>query len=187
MTPHELLLGGQKSGKSRTAEARAAAWLARGGGREALLLATALAGDDEMRLRIERHRQDRAQRVPALATLEVSAALGAALRQHSAPQRLIVIDCLTLWLTQLLMPLDGPVPAADEVATQIDQLCAALPAAPGPVVLVSNEISLGVAPLGRETRAFLDALGSLHQRVAALCPHVTLMVAGLELPVKRSA
>lgn len=187
MTPHELLLGGQKSGKSRTAEARAAAWLARGEGREALLLATALAGDDEMRLRIERHRLDRARRVPALATLEVSTALGAALRQHSTPQRLIVIDCLTLWLTQLLMPLHGPAPSADDVAAQVDQLCDALPAAPGPVVLVSNEISLGVAPLGRETRAFLDALGGLHQRVAALCPHVTLMVAGLELPVKRTA
>jgi adenosylcobinamide kinase / adenosylcobinamide-phosphate guanylyltransferase len=187
MTMHELLLGGQKSGKSRTAELRAAAWLAQGRDCEALLLATALAGDDEMRARIERHRQDRALRVPAMSTQEVGADLGAALRQHGAPQRLIVIDCLTLWLTQLRLPLHGPAPAADDEAAHIDTLCAALAAAPGPVVLVSNEIGLGVMPLGSETRAFLDALGLLHQRIAALCPRVTLMVAGLELPLKRAA
>lgn len=186
MTTHELLLGGQKSGKSRTAETRAADWLARGEGREALLLATALAGDDEMHARIERHRRDRARRVPALATQEVGAELGAALRRHSAPQRLIIIDCLTLWLTQLRLPLQGPALTADGEAAYIEALCAALAAAPGPVVLVSNEIGLGVMPLGPQTRAFLDALGLLHQRIALLCPQVTLMVAGLELPLKRA-
>src|SRR5881392_4119496 len=105
-TMHELILGGQRSGKSRCAERRAAEWLATPG-RSAVLLATAQAGDDEMRERIARHRADRGRRVPGLATDEVPLELASALRRHSAPQYLVVIDCLTLWLTNLLMPLHG--------------------------------------------------------------------------------
>lgn len=188
---HELLLGGTRSGKSRCAESRAAAWL-QTPGHQALLLATALAGDDEMQARIDRHRIDRAQRVPALQTREVPHDLPAAVREASTPQRLLVVDCLTLWLTQALMPPDIPPPGGaplDAAAWQVQQdaLCQALHDAPGPVVLVSNEISLGLAPLGREVRQFLDALGWLHQRVAAECARVTLMVAGLELRVKPCA
>jgi adenosylcobinamide kinase/adenosylcobinamide-phosphate guanylyltransferase len=193
---HELLLGGTRSGKSRCAESRAATWLQQPG-HQALLLATALAGDDEMQARIERHRSDRAERVPALQTREVPHDLPAAVREASTPQRLLVVDCLTLWLTQALMPLQSvplqhgplqrqPLDAAGWLQQQ-DALCQALRDAPGPVVLVSNEISLGVAPLGREVRQFLDALGWLHQRVAAECSRVTLMVAGLELRVKPCA
>ena len=180
---HELLLGGARSGKSRCAESRAAGWLA-GRGRQALLLATALPGDDEMRERIQQHRIDRARRVPALQTLEVPHDLPAAVREASTPQRLLVVDCLTLWLTQALMPLSGPPLDATGWQRQQEALCQALRDAPGPVVLVSNEISLGVAPLGRELRRTLDALGWLHQRVAAECARVTLMVAGQELRVK---
>jgi adenosylcobinamide kinase / adenosylcobinamide-phosphate guanylyltransferase len=189
---HELLLGGTRSGKSRCAESRAATWLQRPG-HQALLLATALAGDEEMHARISRHRIDRAQRLPALQTLEVPHDLPAAVREASTPQRLLVVDCLTLWLTQALMPAvplaDPADPAAAEAAwlQQQDALCQALREAAGPVVLVSNEISLGVTPLGREVRRFLDALGFLHQRVAAECSRVTLMVAGLELRVKPCA
>lgn len=183
---HELLLGGTRSGKSRCAESRAAAWL-QAPGRQALLLATALAGDDEMQARITRHRVDRAQRIPALQTREVPHDLPAAVREASSPQRLLVVDCLTLWLTQALMPLQGAPLDSAGWAQQQDALCQALRDAPGPVVLVSNEISLGVAPLGREVRQTLDALGWLHQRVAAECQRVTLMVAGLELPVKPCA
>lgn len=179
----ELILGGGKSGKSRCAELRAAQWL-QDGGHRAVLIATALPGDDEMRQRIARHRADRAQRVPALQTLEVPPDLPAALRSVSAPDCLLVVDCLTLWLTQLLMPLAGAPIDAGECQRQQDTLCAALREAPGPVVLVSNEIGLGVAPLGREMRQFLDALGSLHQQVAAACERVTLMVAGIEMRVK---
>ncbi|MEF7615538.1 bifunctional adenosylcobinamide kinase/adenosylcobinamide-phosphate guanylyltransferase [Aquincola sp. MAHUQ-54] len=182
---HELILGGQKSGKSRTAEARAAAWLAVPG-REAVLLATALAGDAEMAERIARHRADRALRVPGLRTLEEAADLPGALAGASAPQRLVVVDCLTLWLTQAAMPLPphGPAPDAAALAVQRARLCDALAAAPGPVVLVSNEIGLGVSPMSREVRAFIDALGLLHQAVAAACARVTLVVAGCELHVK---
>jgi len=181
---HELILGGAKSGKSRTAEERAAAWLAGPPRREALLLATALAGDDEMAQRIDRHRAARAARVPALGTVEVGRDLAAALHSHGAAHRLLVVDCLTLWLTQCLLPPLGP--GLDEPAWLVREadLLAALTACPGPVVLVSNEIGLGVLPMSREARRCIDALGLLHQRVAAVCRRVTLMVAGQPLTVK---
>jgi len=180
---HEFILGGQRSGKSRCAETRAAQWLQRSPAHEALLLATALPHDDEMRERIARHRADRAERVPRMQTLEVAHGLGAALRAQSTPRRLLVVDCLTLWLTQLLMPPGPPLPPA-QVQAEEAVLLQALRDAPGPVVLVSNEIGLGVMPLGAETRQFIDALGRLHQAVAGACETVTLMVAGLPLQVK---
>lgn len=181
---HELILGGAKSGKSRTAESRAATWLAAGGAHRATLLATALAGDDEMATSIRRHQQDRAARVPALATQEVPRALATALLAHSTPQHLLVVDCLTLWLTQCLLPPDGP--ALDDAAWHREQqaLLDALPACSGPVVLVSNEIGLGVMPMSRAARACVTALGRLHQQVAERCARVTLMVAGCALAVK---
>lgn len=179
----ELILGGQKSGKSRAAESRAAAWLA-APGREALLIATAIAGDDEMAARIARHRIDRAHRVPGLRTLEEPCALAPVLRAHSEPHRLLIVDCLTLWLTNLLLPLDGGALDAPALAAATDGLIDALRACRGPVVLVSNEVGLGVSPMSAEARLFVDALGTLHQRVAAVCEPVTLMVAGraLRLP-----
>jgi len=181
---HELILGGAKSGKSRTAEGRAAAWLAGARGREALLVATALAGDEEMAERIRRHRAARAAGAPSLGTVDAPRDLAAALQRHGAAHRLLVVDCLTLWLTQCLMPPSGP--GLDEPAWQAHQagLLAALRACPGPVVLVSNEIGLGVMPMSREARRCVDALGLLHQQVAALCSRVTLMVAGQPLAVK---
>ena len=93
---HELILGGARSGKSRTAEARAAAWLAASAQHQATLVATALAGDDEMAARIARHRADRAARLPALHCVEAAQELGATLRRLAQPQRLLVVDCLTL-------------------------------------------------------------------------------------------
>ncbi|HSV68957.1 MAG TPA: bifunctional adenosylcobinamide kinase/adenosylcobinamide-phosphate guanylyltransferase [Methylibium sp.] len=177
----ELILGGQKSGKSRAAEQRAAAWLA-GAGRQAVLLATAQPSDAEMAARIARHRSDRAQRVPALRTVEADAGLAQAIDASGGADTLLVVDCLTLWLTQRLMPLHGE-PGAD-VEGDIEPLLAALARTRGPVVLVSNEIALGVVPLDAATRRFVDALGLLHQRVAARCERVTLMVAGCALAVK---
>lgn len=177
---HELILGGQRSGKSRAAEARAAAWLQQPG-HQAVLIATALAGDAEMRARIERHRADRARRAPGLATVEEPLALADALQAHDDPTRLVVVDCLTLWLTNLLMPLRGEPADGAALAAARDVLVAQLARASGPVVLVSNEIGLGVSPLSGEARRFVDELGLLHQAVAAACPRVTLMVAGREL------
>ena len=183
---HELILGGQRSGKSRCAELRAAAWLAQPG-HTALLLATALPGDDEMRLRIARHRRDRADQVPALGLVEVPRQLAQAVRDHSAAHCLLVVDCLTMWLANLLMPLQGGTLDEGVWAARRAALCDALFEAPGPVLLVSNEIGLGIAPLTPEARRYVDELGRLHQVVAALCANVTLMVAGIEMPVKRSA
>lgn len=182
----ELILGGQKSGKSRRGEALAAEWLAQAPAHRAVLLATGQAHDEEMRERIARHRADRAARVPRLETLEEPLHIGEALRALDDPQTLVVVDCLTLWLTNHLMPeMQGPTPPA--VSQQIDALLAALREARGPVVLVGNEIGLGVIPMGREVRAFVDALGLLNQRVAGACDRVTLMVAGLPLLLKGAA
>jgi adenosylcobinamide kinase/adenosylcobinamide-phosphate guanylyltransferase len=181
----EFILGGQRSGKSRCGERRAAGWLAGGAARRAVLLATAQAGDGEMRERIAHHRRDRAARVPAMATDEDTLDLAAAVARHAAPDTLVLVDCLTLWTTRWLMPLDGR-PAADAAwQAACGALDRALRDAAGPVVLVSNEIGLGLAPLSAEARAFVDALGRLHQQVAARCPRVTLMVAGLEMAVRR--
>jgi len=183
-----LLLGGQKSGKSRQAELLAAQWLARQPDHEAVLLATATAWDSEMRARIARHQRDRVERVPGMRTVEEPRALAAALAAHSEPQRLLVVDCLTLWLTNWLMPAPGDLPqntpAAQAWREQQALFLQALQQARGPVVLVSNEIGLGVIPLGAEVRAFVDALGTLNQRVAAVCNRVTLMAAGLPLQLK---
>lgn len=181
---HELILGGQRSGKSRCAEERARRWLDHPG-HTAVLLATAQDGDTEMHDRIARHRSDRASRVPALRTVEVPRQLPEAIAHHSAPARLIVVDCLTLWLTQLLMPMQGEPLIAAAVDNEVDALCDALARAAGPVVLVSNEIGWGVMPMSAEVRRFVDELGRLHQAVAARCEWVTLMVAGLEMAVKR--
>ena len=181
----ELILGGQKSGKSRRAELLARDWLMALPAHRAVLVATGQAWDDEMRERIARHQADRAQRVPGMATVEEPVALADALRDASDAQTLVVVDCLTLWLTNLMMPAQ-PAQARDAagVAAAIDGLCAAIAAVPGPVVLVGNEIGLGVIPLGREVRAFVDALGRLNQQVAAACERVTLMAAGLPLTLK---
>ena len=180
---HELILGGQRSGKSRCAERRAQAWLATPD-HSATLLVTALAGDGEMRDRIERHRLDRLARVPSLDVEEVPFDLADAIRLHSAPHRLVLVDCLTLWLTNLSMPLSGE-PLDDPTRTAMrEALGEAVARAAGPVLLVSNEIGLGVTPMSPEARRFVDELGHLHQALAARCDRVTLMVSGIEVPVK---
>jgi adenosylcobinamide kinase/adenosylcobinamide-phosphate guanylyltransferase len=183
-----FILGGQRSGKSRRAETLALQWLGGGAAHRALMVATGQPVDSEMRLRIARHRADRAHRVPGMATVEEPLALADALRQHGRSDTLIVVDCLTLWLTNLMMPVD-PARAVDEggVSAAGHALCAAIADAPGPVVLVGNEIGLGVIPLGREVRQFVDALGRLNQQVAAVCGGVTLMAAGLPLTLKDPA
>ncbi len=186
----ELILGGQKSGKSRRAELLARQWLAQSPQHQAVLIATAQPWDDEMRERIARHQQDRAGRVPGMATVEEPLQLAQAIAQHSNGNTLVVVDCLTLWLTNLLMPAENfkeKEPAAQDWHGQAAMLLGAIGAAQGPVILVGNEIGLGVIPLGRETRAFVDALGRLNQDVAGACQRVTLMAAGLPLTLKDSA
>ncbi|WP_407066816.1 bifunctional adenosylcobinamide kinase/adenosylcobinamide-phosphate guanylyltransferase [Extensimonas sp. H3M7-6] len=189
----ELILGGQKSGKSRRAEQLAAAWLAQSHAHQpahqAVLLATAQAYDAEMRERIARHQRERAARVPGLRTAEVAHDLAGALAVHSNAHTLVVVDCLTLWLTNWRMPFDDSEQnrhLTQDWQAQEAMFLKALQQSPGPVVLVGNEIGLGVIPLGPEVRAFVDALGTLNQRVAQVCTRVTLMAAGLPLCLKES-
>lgn len=190
----ELILGGQRSGKSRRAEMLARQWLDANPDHRAVLIATAQPWDDEMRQRIARHQADRAERVPGMQTAEVHFDLGEALAQWSQPHTLVVVDCLTLWLTNLLMPMeshDGQSAFAgqDNAALAdrpIQTLLQAIEQATGPVVLVGNEIGMGVIPMGAQVRAFVDTLGRLNQDVAHVCARVTLMAAGLPLTLKET-
>ena len=185
----ELILGGQRSGKSRRAEMLASTWLSDSPHHRAVLIATAQAGDEEMRARITRHQADRAQRVPGLRTVEVPLHLAEAITQHSHPDTLVLVDCLTLWLTNLLMPghdLTSNNLGKTEWHARVASLLIAIEAAPGPVVLVGNEIGMGVIPMGAQVRAFVDTLGRLNQDVAAICTRVTLMAAGLPLTLKET-
>jgi adenosylcobinamide kinase/adenosylcobinamide-phosphate guanylyltransferase len=207
----ELILGGQKSGKSRQAEALAQGWLAQSAAHKAVLIATAQPWDDEMRQRIARHQADRLLRVPGMTTVEEPLQLAQAIQAHSRPNTLIVVDCLTLWLTNCLMPADAAQTGLHAVPTaaagglcqseefmknqaealllkeDIAMLLDSVGHASGPVVLVGNEIGLGVIPMGAEVRAFVDALGLLNQRMAQVCQRVTLMAAGLALTLKESS
>ena len=183
----ELILGGQRSGKSRRAELLARSWLAQSPSHEAVLIATGQPWDDEMRARIARHQLDRAERVPGMRTHEEPLAMPEALARCSNPHTLVVVDCLTLWLTNQLMPADNNEsnrPILQQTPGPNAMLSGAITRATGPVILVGNEIGLGVIPMGRETRDFVDALGRLNQEVAAVCARVTLMVAGLPLTLK---
>ena len=168
------------------AEMLACTWLDASTLHRAVLIATAQPWDEEMRQRIARHQADRAERVPGMATVEEPLALADAIAQHSQPDTLVVVDCLTLWLTNCLMPAEyesnRPVFLVNTAHTAT--LLRAITQAAGPVVLVGNEIGLGVIPMGAEVRAFVDALGRLNQDVAATCRRVTLMAAGLPLTLK---
>ena len=180
----EFILGGQKSGKSRRAEMLAQQWLGMSISHRAVLIATAQPWDEEMSARIARHQADRAQRVPGMQTIEEPLALAQALAAHSRPDVLLVVDCLTLWLTNGMMPMHPQADAVFHVESQASALVASIAMATGPVVLVGNEIGMGVIPMGAEVRAFVDALGRLNQRVAQACARVTLMAAGLPLTLK---
>lgn len=170
---HQLIVGGQRSGKTRQAERLALAWM-RQPGHGVTVIATAEAHDEEMRERILRHR---AERPAGFETVEAPLALGAALRTAAAPGRLLVVDCLTLWLTNWLMPFER---SADFAGWQqaCTELLDTLPSLPSPVLFVSNEVGWGLSPLGREVRDYVDELGRLNQAVAQRCAQLTLMVAG---------
>ena len=196
ITKSELILGGQKSGKSRRAEILARDWLLQSPAHKAVLIATAQPWDEEMRQRIARHKQDRAERVPGLATLEEPLQLAQTISRLSRPDTLLIVDCLTLWLTNLLMPADIGDAEKEPSNTSQNKLLAsdyieysamlsiAISKSNSPIIVVSNEIGLGVIPMGRDVRAFVDALGKLNQDIAQVCDKVTLMAAGLPLSLK---
>ncbi|MFD1331788.1 bifunctional adenosylcobinamide kinase/adenosylcobinamide-phosphate guanylyltransferase [Methylopila musalis] len=165
-----LVLGGARSGKSRFAEGLAAA-----SGRDLVYVATAQAYDDEMRDRIARHQLDRADR--RWRTVEAPLRLPETIRAEAAPGRVLLVDCLTLWLSNVML-------ADHDVEQDADGLLASLAQAQGPVVLVSNEVGYGVVPDNALARAFRDHQGRLNQRVAAVSDRVTLVAAGLPLDLK---
>ncbi|HZB91223.1 MAG TPA: bifunctional adenosylcobinamide kinase/adenosylcobinamide-phosphate guanylyltransferase [Stellaceae bacterium] len=170
--PHvSLVLGGARSGKSRYAEALVARAAPR-----ALYLATAEAGDEEM---AERIRQHRARRGALWETLEEPLALGASLRREARADRPILVDCLTLWLANLLA-------AGRAVDGEIAALLEALPDLAGPVVFVANEVGLGIVPENALARRFRDDAGRLNQQLAACAERVVFIAAGLPLVLKES-
>lgn len=171
MTTSTLILGGARSGKTRYAET-----LAQASGLAVTVVATATAQDEEMRTRIARHR---AERPVHWHTVEEPLHLAACLRSHAAVDRCLIVDCLTLWLSNLLTADDAAL-----LARERDALLDALPALPGVLILVSNETGLGIVPLGELTRRYVDEAGRLHQALAARCARVVLTVAGLPLTLK---
>ena len=164
LVPVTLVLGGARSGKSRHAEA-----LVEGQPGPCVYLATAEARDGEMAARIAAHRARRGGRWSTLeAPLDLVGVLGSA----CGPDRAVLVDCLTLWLSNLMG-------ADKDVAAECDRLIAALPALAGPVVFVSNEVGQGVVPDNELARAFVDRAGRLHQDLAAVADRVVFMTAGL--------
>jgi adenosylcobinamide kinase/adenosylcobinamide-phosphate guanylyltransferase len=167
--PLVLALGGQRSGKSAWAERRVLAT-----GLAPVYVATAEAWDAEMRARIAHHR---ARRGDGWRLVEAPLELAEAVGEASTPERAVLVDCLTLWLTNLMVAERDPALAAAELE-------AALAARRGPVVLVSNEVGAGVVPTNAMARRFVDEAGRLHQRLARGATEVVLVTAGLVQTLK---
>jgi len=180
-----LVLGGARSGKSGHAER-----LAEASGKEVVYLATSRAGDAEMSTRIRHHRERR----PAhWQTVEEELALAATLRAACASGRVVLVDCLTLWLSNLLFsdgrewPEVGDVVLPERFHAEHAALLALLDGgAPGDIVFVSNEVGMGIVPWGALSRCFADEAGRLNQAVAARADNVVLVAAGLPLVLKGS-
>lgn len=166
-----LILGGARSGKSALAE-----HIARQSGLEVHYIATAQPGDGEMSARIAHHR---ASRPAHWRCVEEPLALADALRARARADRCMLVDCLTLWLSNLLAS-----PDADRFARERDALVDLVPELPGQLVMVSNEVGLGIVPMGELTRRFVDEAGRLHQALAQRCERVVFVAAGLPLALK---
>ena len=169
MTGTLFVLGGARSGKSRYAQARAEAL-----GGELVFVATAQAFDAEMADRIARHRADRG---PRWSTLEAPLDLAAAIRSESRPGRVLLVDCLTLWTSNLLL-------GDRDIAAATAELLAAMADAPGPLIFVANEVGLGIVPDNALARRFRDEAGRINQQVAANAGEVVFIAAGLPLKLK---
>ena len=172
LKPVTLVLGGARSGKSRHGEAL----IERHPG-ACFYIATAEARDSEMAARIEHHR---ARRGPHWTTVEAPLDLVGALERETGPGRAVLVDCLTLWLSNLRG-------TGRDVVDECARLIAALPGLSGPVVFVSNEVGQGIVPDNAAARAFVDHTGRLHQDLGARADHVIFMTAGLPADLKTPA
>ncbi|MCG6578184.1 bifunctional adenosylcobinamide kinase/adenosylcobinamide-phosphate guanylyltransferase [Pseudomonas sp. AF32] len=170
----QLILGGARSGKSRLAEK-----LAADTGLPVTYIATSQPLDGEMNERVARHRQ---RRPVHWSLVEEPLALARVLRENASHGQCLLVDCLTLWLTNLLM-LDDP----QQLDTEREALLDGVASLPGEIIFVSNETGMGVVPLGELTRRYVDEAGWLHQALAERCQRVVLTVAGLPLTLKGNA
>jgi adenosylcobinamide kinase/adenosylcobinamide-phosphate guanylyltransferase len=170
----QLILGGARSGKSALAERLAAQSTL-----DVIYIATSQPLDGEMNQRVALHRQRRPEQ---WGLIEEPIELARVLREQSQVDRCVLVDCLTLWLTNLLMLED-----TERLAAEREALLNCLADLPGEIIFVSNETGLGVVPLGELTRRYVDEAGWLHQALAERCQRVVLTVAGLPLTLKGSA
>ena len=177
-----LVLGGARSGKSAYAES-----LALGTGRQVCYIATASAGDDEMAHRIAHHRQ---RRPDAWITIEEPIRLADAIGEHAGANKVVLVDCLTLWLSNLIFsdatafPETGMIRLPARFWSERERLLTTLARPGGDVILVSNEVGMGIIPVGAVTRCYADEAGRLNQAVAAIADRVVLVTAGLPLALK---
>jgi adenosylcobinamide kinase / adenosylcobinamide-phosphate guanylyltransferase len=169
LPPSTLILGGARSGKSAHAER-----LVIDSGLQPVCVATARVLDGEMAERVRLHQTRRSS---TWVTIEEALDLPEVLTARAGPERAILVDCLTLWVTNLLL-------AGRDVPAAGDRLLAVLARRLGPVVMVSNEVGLGIVPLGELSRAFVDEAGRLHQRIAAAADWVRFVAAGLPIDLK---
>jgi adenosylcobinamide kinase / adenosylcobinamide-phosphate guanylyltransferase len=171
MNPHRraLVLGGARSGKSRTAQDLAQSVSAR-----RIYIATAAAHDDEMRERIDHHR---AERDGTWLVVDAPLDLVEALRTHMGADHVVLVDCLTVWLSNVLL-------AERDIEQETERLVQAVADAAGPLILVSNEVGQGIVPATSLGRVFRDAQGRLNQRIAAACDVVVFVAAGCPVILK---
>jgi len=169
-----LVLGGARSGKSRFAEMQADHWLRKNPSGERVYIATAQAFDDEMRDKVAHHK---VQRGTNWRTIEEPFELVRCLTEENAENRFLLVDCLTLWLSNLV--LNGI-----DANGATDRLCTCLEKTQGEIVIVSNEVGLGIVPVNKLSRQFRDIQGSANQRLAAAAHKVVLVTAGLPLVLK---
>ena len=169
LPPVTLVLGGARSGKSAFAEG-----LVGQASPNRLYLATGQAWDDEMGARIALHRDRRGE---GWETVEAPLELVSLLEAEARPDRPVLVDCLTLWVTNLML-------AEHDMTEAFESLASALPQLAGPVVFVSNEVGLGIVPENAMARAFRDHAGRLHQSIASLADEVYFIAAGLPLKMK---
>ena len=177
-----FLLGAARSGKSAHAEK-----IAEGSGKEVVYLATAQAHDREMEVRIAHHRR---QRNPSWQTVETPIYLGDAISQWNGPDRVLIVDCLTVWISNLLFveqrdyPEVGVIDPPACFAEQREAFVRSLGQVQGDIVIVSNEVGMGIIPQGAVSRWFVDEAGRMNQAVAAKCERVLWVAAGLAMSMK---
>lgn len=164
-----LVFGGARSGKSRFAER-----LCMSSGLRRVYLATSVPFDDEMKARVDAHK---VQRGEGWVTIEETLDLGSVLAREAAPERVILVDCLTVWLNNLMY-------ANKNVTAETEKLLQAVPQLNGPCVFVSNEVGNGIVPENRLARTFRDAQGRLNQDMADVCSQVVMVAAGQPLLIK---